>query len=76
MVRRRGRVRTRTVAALNVLGARIRWVARAIGARLDRRRWAQSRDFFWMWAEAHKTASREARRLGPPDVSEAASSGD
>jgi N-acetylglucosaminyl-diphospho-decaprenol L-rhamnosyltransferase len=74
MVRRRGGIRTRTVAALNVLGARFRWLARAVGARFDRKRWAQTRDFFWMWAEAHKTAARDARKIGPPDVTEAASS--
>jgi GT2 family glycosyltransferase len=68
MARRRGRVRTRTVAAVNVLGARARWLWRAIAARFNGRRFATDRDFFWMWAEAHKTAARDARRIGPPDV--------
>jgi N-acetylglucosaminyl-diphospho-decaprenol L-rhamnosyltransferase len=66
MARRRGRLRTRLVAGVNLLGARERWLTRAIGARFNHERWAGDRDFFWMWAQTHRTAAREAREAGPP----------
>jgi GT2 family glycosyltransferase len=71
MARRRGRLRTRAIAAVNVLGARARWLTRAVGARFAPDRWAAERDYFWTWAQTHRVAAREARKDGPPAASEA-----
>ena len=71
MGRRRGRARTRAIAAVNVLGARARWLARAVGARFKPDRWAGERDYFWTWAEAHRKAARQALDEGAPAATSA-----
>jgi GT2 family glycosyltransferase len=66
MAHRRGRLRARVIATVNVAGARARWLFRAVLARFKPERWARDRDFYWFWAEAHRSAARDAFKLGPP----------
>jgi N-acetylglucosaminyl-diphospho-decaprenol L-rhamnosyltransferase len=63
MLRRRGAVRTRAVATLNVAGAGIRAALLAPLAGVAGGRWARSRAYWAWWARVHRTGLEPRRRL-------------
>ena len=63
MVRRRGPLRTRATAAVNVAGAGARWVTFALLSRIAGPRWNGPRDANRAWARMHSIGLRNHPRL-------------
>jgi GT2 family glycosyltransferase len=63
MLRRRGLVRTRVVACVNVFGASLRALALAPAVRLSPERWAWRQRWFQNWARLHRIGLAPRARL-------------
>ena len=63
MLRRRGAVITRTVAAINTGGAGARWVVCAAAAKVRPGVYGPRRDWWWRWMQRHKAGLQPRRAL-------------
>lgn len=66
-LRRHGAPATRAIAAMNVLGSTLRYLARVPLARLRPERWSAGRDWFRDWARLHTIGLRPRAQLERQD---------